>query len=224
VQAAAVSGRRGDAAVIFNHTDSAAVFSPFLAGSRRVEHRGAGTTILTNVNQYSGGTRIVNGTLRLGTDDALGEGPVTMEGGTLDLDDFSQYQGDEWATTFTLAGDAFIDFSGGGNLLYFADSSALEWSGSLTIIGFTAGDHLSFGSSDTGLTPEQLAMINFDGYTALIGIDGSLSASTTAIPEPSTYALLAGAGTLGLALLRRRLGPRFSGRNSGGIARSPATT
>src|SRR6185369_4842062 len=43
---------------------------------------------LTGNNLYQGGTTLTSGTLQLGHNNALGTGPVTINGGTLDLHGF----------------------------------------------------------------------------------------------------------------------------------------
>jgi autotransporter-associated beta strand protein len=46
---------------------------------------GAGELTLAGANTYTAGTTVLDGTLRLAADDALGTGPLSVAGGTLDL-------------------------------------------------------------------------------------------------------------------------------------------
>jgi hypothetical protein len=74
---------------------------------------------------------------------------------------------------------------------------------------FDAAGTTQIGTSATASDTSPLTGTNF-GYRNRIGLGGGTSIidfdnySITAIPEPSTYALLGGAGALGLALVRRR--------------------
>jgi hypothetical protein len=62
------------------------------------------------------------------------------------------------------------------------------------------GSSIRFGTSNTGLTSAQLALININGQSAVIDSNGYLSA----VPEPSTWAALAGLSGLAFAAGRRR--------------------
>jgi hypothetical protein len=121
-----------------------------------------------------------------------------LSGGELESA-FSQSLG-----TLNLTGISTLDLSTGGSFV-FADSSALDssWTGTLSIIGtFTDGLSVRFGTSSAGLTAGQLGQITINGLEADIDLNGYLVVA--AIPEPSTYAVLVGATTLGLAAWRRR--------------------
>jgi len=57
---------------------------------------------------------------------------------------------------------------GAGATLAFADSSALPWTGTLTLTGtFVSGSSLRFGTTSSGLTPDQLALISKPGGGAV---------------------------------------------------------
>lgn len=174
--------------------------SAVLAGAAvALTKTGAGTATLSAVNTYTGATTVSEGTLELGVANAIASGSnVVLDGGEL-ASAFSQTLG-----TLDLAASSTLDLSSGGSFA-FADSSALEssWTGTLSITGtFTDGASVRFGASSGGLTTAQLAQITINGLEAGIDIDGYLVVS--AIPEPSTYAVLAGVVTLGLAACRRR--------------------
>ncbi|HEY4254260.1 MAG TPA: autotransporter outer membrane beta-barrel domain-containing protein [Roseomonas sp.] len=71
----------------FNQPDTGTYAGP-ISGTGQVEKTGAGTTILSGTNTYSGGTIITQGTLAITRDAALGAaaGPLTFNGGTLRFD------------------------------------------------------------------------------------------------------------------------------------------
>lgn len=64
LKAAEVNGGAGTTVVNFNHTGSYA-FTPALIGSLSVNKLGGGTTTLSTVNNYIGGTTVNGGTLHL---------------------------------------------------------------------------------------------------------------------------------------------------------------
>ena len=85
IQASRIRFVAGNAATVFNHTDSNYTFSTQIIGNGEVRQL-AGTTVLSGSNSYSGGTTINGGTLRTGSVSALGTGLVTIAaGGTLDI-------------------------------------------------------------------------------------------------------------------------------------------
>ena len=102
----------------------------------------------------------------------------------------------------TLAASGNINFGNNAGTLTFGDSSAINWTTGATrsVVGYTTGSHLFFGTNACGLTPTQLGEITIDGQAVAIGSGGEL----TAVPEPSTYAALAGLMALGFAAYRRR--------------------
>ncbi len=199
------------------------------SGTTSVAKTETGTWILSGTNTYSGttsvtgGTLVVSGGINLSTALSVGNGTfrlgasgmisntaaVTLNvGGVIETNNFSDQAG-----ILTVTGDATIDLSG-TSLLQFADSSGAIWSGLLGITNWSgdqAGEgteRLTFGSSGTGLTPDQLSRIFFtnpEGFDA--GTYGAAILSTgeviPLIPEPSS-ALLAIASACGLTFRRRR--------------------
>ena len=86
-----ITGGDGTAVVNFNHSDSL-TFTSLITGNLSVNKFGAGTTILTASNSYSGGTTVKAGTLSLGEGGAINHsaanlvvGDTVGDFGTLDL-------------------------------------------------------------------------------------------------------------------------------------------
>jgi fibronectin-binding autotransporter adhesin len=96
----------------------------------------------------------------------------------------------------TLTGSA----STGGITLNLADAGGFT-AASYTLFDFTGASTSSFDVSDFTFGN------TIAGYTyqlALVGSTLQLTATTSAVPEPSTYAAILGACAIGLALIRRR--------------------
>ncbi|HEY9247604.1 MAG TPA: PEP-CTERM sorting domain-containing protein, partial [Rariglobus sp.] len=73
----------------------------------------------------------------------------------------------------------------------------------LSFVNFTTGvDTVRIGTSSSGLTGAQLAVITINGSAATIDSNGFLAIA--AIPEPSTCTALFGALALAGTALRRR--------------------
>lgn len=162
---------------------------------------GTGRWIVSGNNTFTGDITINAGTLELGSNTAGGNSAnVVLNGGTLATGGF-----DETFGTLDVNGNAIIDMGSGTSALVFLDSSGVTWdpSVSLTIVNFDFGtDSIRFGTSSSGLTLAQLGQITIVGFES-VGIDSD--GYLTAIPEPSTYAFLAGAGGLLIAGSRRRV-------------------
>jgi len=82
VLASWVKSGEGEAIVNFNHTGTV-TFAPKLAGSMSVNKLGAGTTLLTGSNSFTGRTTVSDGALFLATDMPLVGDVVLQTGGTL---------------------------------------------------------------------------------------------------------------------------------------------
>jgi hypothetical protein len=98
-----------------------------------------------------------------------------------------------------IGGTFTIDLDSSVASLWFANSSSgsANWAGgSVSILGFRE-NVIRFGTTDSGLTLDQLALIDGGIYSL------SSSGFLTAIPEPSAFAALAGLGALGFVGTRR---------------------
>ena len=207
-----------------------ATFSGAFTGAGGLTKTGEGVLRLTGTSNYSGATTISNGTFRVdgvlsGTTITVGSGATLaghgtvahvniLNGGRVDLGD----------TTGVL--NATGDFSLGDTshlllkIASAADYDKITIGGGLTsggtfevvfINGFNPLGEASFsllvaqsydGAFDTLVLPDLAAGLewNLDAMNSA----GVLSIVGTAIPEPSTWAGLAGAAALALAVWRRR--------------------
>ena len=73
-----------NSALVFSRTDNATAANT-ISGSGSLTKQGTGTLTLSGNNTYTGTSTLSAGTLTLGHTNALGTGPVTVNGGTLDL-------------------------------------------------------------------------------------------------------------------------------------------
>lgn len=199
LNAAEVQGTSGGT-VNFNHTNNIS-FSPKLSGQISVTKQGSGTTTLQGANTYTGGTTISAGTLQLGAANSLpAGGALAFAGGTLATGGFTPGGA---LGALTLSSSSTIDFGSGTSALAFADSSAVSWSGTLSLLNYTSNvDSLRIGTNGSGLTVAQLGQISFGGIGAQIDSSGFITPAP--IPEPSTYAALIGSAALGAVFWRRR--------------------
>ena len=156
---------------------------------------------LSGASTYTGATTVSGGTLALGAANRIADtSNLIMAGGTFATGGFSETLG-----TLTLSAISTIDLGSGASALVFADSSGATWGTSiiLSFVNFTAGvDTIRIGTTSGGLTLAQLGEITINGSAATIDASGFLAAA--AIPEPSTWALLAGTAALAGTLFVRR--------------------
>lgn len=163
---------------------------------------GPGTLRLSSTTTGSfapNGVNISGGTLQLlNVSDVIAD-TVNMSGfnnSTFDLNGQSETLG-----TLSVLNSAGFTINFGStavaNSLAFAASHLSLWDGTLTILNFQAGDTLRFGTSSAGLTSAQLGQIQFGAGPSGAQIDSF--GYVTAIPEPTTTALLVGS-LLGLVV------------------------
>jgi autotransporter-associated beta strand protein len=183
-------------------SSGSATFAGVISGSGGLTKDGASTQVLSGANTFTGTTRIEAGILSLGANDVLANtSNLVLAGGKLDAGSFTDSVG-----TLTLETTSVLQFASGG-ALSFANSSGATWATGATLQlsgSWNPYTSLRFGTDSTGLTSNQLLQIaapgtNFSDFRLDSG--GYLYA---AIPEPSTYALLALGGALCLVWHRRR--------------------
>ncbi|MEI6033500.1 MAG: autotransporter-associated beta strand repeat-containing protein [Verrucomicrobiae bacterium] len=162
----------------------------------------AGTMVLSGTALATSGVTVSGGTLQLGASDRISSSAsLVLSGGTFDVGgSFSQGLG-----ILTLSGNSFITLSGG--TLAFADSRSATWGAfTLDLTGFVSGTSLRFATSSSGLDATQLGKFTAAGFAASsFELDSSGYLTATAIPEPSTWLLVAAAGTFFMVMRRRRL-------------------
>jgi fibronectin-binding autotransporter adhesin len=162
---------------------------------------GEGTLILSNgstANSFAPGSIQVDsgGTLQLAADNQIGNSTgLILNGGTFRTGTSSTGFSDTLGT-LTLSASSTIDlgaYTTGSRQLTFANSSAVTWTGTLTItnwqgVAMQSSDvaEILFGTG--GLTSTQLGQVYFANQSinggALIGVNGEL----VPVPEPRVYA------------------------------------
>ncbi len=165
-----------------------------------------------NVTSIAGSVITVNsgGTLLLSASEQINNAAnLTMNSGTLATSDIN---GIETLGTLTLTGNSVIDLGNAAYLLKFANSSAISWSGTLTIYGWmttpaTSGtqNQIYFGNNASGLTNAQLAMVSFNGFGpgAMLLTSGELV--PVGVPEAGPVVAAALIGLVVVWRERRRL-------------------
>ena len=183
-------------------------------GSISIVKTGAGTQTFSGTNSYTGSTMITVGTLVAQADKALGDSSsVSVNGGTLDIRGAT-------AGTVTLGANAGLSLSSG--IINFQLGTSFDQlvssggAGAFTITGGTfaldvSGTGFSYANTYAVLSgfggANSVTGLGFTGYdsvnyTASLGTNGVLS--FVAVPEPATWALIAGAGTFFMVMRRRR--------------------
>jgi hypothetical protein len=184
----------------FDRAISSAVSGTDIPGVLTIASTNANNTVNLNaVNTFTGGLTITGGTLAITADERIADAnKLTMNGGNFNVGTFTETLG----LLEVGASNGTITFGSGGALVFGA-SNLETWTGTLSIAGtFVSGSSLRFGTDASGLTSGQLDSISIAGFTDLsLNTDGFV---VGVIPEPSSYAALAGLCGLALVSLRRR--------------------
>lgn len=188
------------------------------ANTLSIVKSGEGTWILGGANSYTGATTVNAGTLALGSAGSIvsGSALTISAGATFDVSAKSAYALGSGGTTIGIDAGSGGWFNAGSAALTFGNGLTLNFSTStpagsykLFDFGSQSGDFSSI--TMTGSITGDLSLISADTWAGTAGgynfsfseATGVLSVSA-AIPEPTTFATLAGALTLGLAAWRRR--------------------
>jgi autotransporter-associated beta strand protein len=208
----ATSGVTDNASLVYNIAGSQTA-SYNITGSGSLTKTGSGIVLLAGANDYTGGTVVKNGVLRLGSASAVGNGAVAVNGGTLDLygaaisvPRFSGTAGvvadsatgslsvltinQSSATTF---GGSIKDGLGQVGMV-LQGSSTLTLSGTNTYSGGTtvADNSRLIVTSAAGLPDGSNLMVGSAFAAAIVpSAPVGLQSEATAVPEPGTFVLLA---------------------------------
>ncbi|WP_170984524.1 autotransporter outer membrane beta-barrel domain-containing protein [Rhodoligotrophos defluvii] len=193
-----------------------------VTGTGGVTKAGAGTVVFGNdTNNYSGTTTVSEGTLRLGTDNALPQGPLHVDAaGTFDLAGFDQ-------TLAALSGDA------GSRILLGSGDLVVNQSTSTTFSGTVSGAG-TFTKSGSGTLTIAGALDNtggifMDGGTLAAGAanvfgDGILTITSGTVAlnghDQTVIGLQGTGGTLGLGGATFTLAQNINTTYAGAIAGS----
>jgi autotransporter-associated beta strand protein len=152
------------------------------SGTLAVTKEGSGVQTFTGANTFTGGATVSAGTLATGATGTFGAGNVNV------------------------VASAVLTF---GNNTSIIDTATLTFASTSTInLNFTGAE--TVGSVFNSVTSTALAAGTYDaaGLNAYFGgisaFTGTGSITVSAVPEPATYAAMAGLGVLGLAAFRRR--------------------
>ena len=146
-----------------------ATINSVLTGSTGLTKGSLGTLILTGANHYTGDTAVREGVLQLGASGVIPSNSrlvltnLSAARATFATGGFSQSLGPLSVQGVDSTLQRVIDFGNGASALSFADSSAEDWNGMpLLIVNYTPGlDSLRFGTTSSGISPAQLALLQF---------------------------------------------------------------
>ncbi|CAM2977881.1 beta strand repeat-containing protein [Rariglobus hedericola] len=181
---------------------------------------GTGTLTLTAINTYTGATTIEAGTLALGASGSIASSAITVAAGaTFDTSARASYAFNTTKTTTigvgaTSAGQikaAAATFSSAALALDFGATSTLLSSYTLLVrSGLETGDFASVTATGTSIAGSFTNggsgnwTLTAGGYNLTFNESLGTLTAVSAVPEPSTYALIGGILALAGASLRRR--------------------
>jgi len=154
------------------------------------------TSSVANVNLGLGGTSMSSGAITprgvgtAGTFTLAANQAFATNGGTLNFDVGTAFDQIIGAGTGTFS-------IGSGTTLALTLGTGFSYGNTYTLFSSFAGGTVA----SSGFTISGYDTVN---YTAALSTTGILSFTPSAVPEPSTYAALAGAAVLGFVVLRRR--------------------
>jgi autotransporter-associated beta strand protein len=156
--------------LVFDGSGDISVVHAIATGTGTLTKSGVGTLTLAGANTYTGATTINAGTLEFGIANALSNGPVILNGGTLSTGSGAGF-GDT-VGTIALTDNSTIALGTNNHTLTFSNSSGVTWTTGkvLTITGWTGTAGLSGTAGKIvvgagGLSSTQLSQINFQGYS-----------------------------------------------------------
>jgi len=171
----------------FNRSDTV-TFAGLISGSGAVNQIGAGTTVLTGNNSYTGGTTIAAGTLQLGDGGTSGAivGDVANNGAlAFNRSDVQTYAG-------RISGSGVVNQIGAGTTVLTADNT---YTGGTTISagtlqlgsGGTSGAILGDVANNGALSFNRSDIQTFPGLISGSGTVNQIGAGTTILTADNTY-------------------------------------
>jgi len=178
---------------IGNNNATGGNFTGAIGGNIALTKTGSGTQILSGTNSYTGLTTVSAGILRSATDHSIGNGDLTLNGGTLDLQSFSDTvaaltlnsgnitgtSGLLTATSYSLTTGTISARIGGASATLnkpgglYTNNATLSGSntyGGVTTLGTNSGSLILAHDSALGNTPS--IDVSGTGGTALVLADG----------------------------------------------------
>ncbi|MCI6981832.1 MAG: autotransporter-associated beta strand repeat-containing protein [Akkermansia muciniphila] len=152
-----------------------------ITGDTSVIKNGSGTLVVNNENTYTGGTILNDGTISVKHDNALGSGPITMNGGTLEMNGHDLSKNDvvvnsgctldagNGGKVKTLTLDQPQKFSSLGNEYFDAATGLLTLKGSLIVKETLEVKHGVIGGKDASITAGSVAISGGTIDTKLLG-------------------------------------------------------
>ncbi len=192
-----------------NNNATGGLFAGSINGAIAITKTGSGTQTLSGNNGYTGATTISAGTLRCAADQSLGSGDLTINGGTLDLQSYS----DSVAALTLNSGN----ITGTSGLLVATSYSLTSGTLSARIGGDTASLTKSGGTYSNSVTLS--GSNNYGGTTSLLTNAGSLILAHNAALGNSSSVNVAGSGAAlvlahGISIGGKNITVRGTGANN----------